>query len=131
MKRTSAVTLMAYRNTATGPDGTLDVAAAELAAAASLGRPVRIGQETNRPGHGPHGEASRRFAGMTVGQMQQQLTAVDEGAASLAHLRRDRIHDWPASARWPLNSPPCTAAGGHAATTVASHLADCARGGPE
>jgi len=81
MKRTSAVTLMAYRNTATGPDGTLDVAAAELAAAASLGRPVRIGQETNDLGTDPTA-TKQTFAGMTVSQMQLQLTAVDEGAAA-------------------------------------------------
>jgi hypothetical protein len=81
MKRTAAVTLMAYRNTATGPDGTLAVAAAELSAAASLGTPVRIGQETNDLGTDPSA-AKQTFAGMTVSQMQAQLTEVDQGAAA-------------------------------------------------
>ena len=92
MKRTSAVTLMAYRNTATGPDGTLDVAAAELAAAASLGRPVRIGQETNDLGTDPTA-SKQTFAGLTVRQMQQQLTAVDDGAAIWPTYAGIAIHD--------------------------------------
>ena len=83
---------MAYRNTATGPDGTLDVAAAELAAAASLGRPVRIGQETNDLGTDPTA-TKQTFSGMTVSQMQPQLTEVDDGAATWPTYAGIAIHD--------------------------------------
>jgi hypothetical protein len=93
MKRTAAVTLMAYRNTAAGPDGTLDIAAPEMAAAASLGVPARIGQETNDLGTDA-GAAKQTFAGMTVRQMQSQLTGVDDGAVAWGTYAGIAIHDY-------------------------------------
>jgi hypothetical protein len=93
MRRTAAVTLMAYRNTAAGPDGTLDIAAPEMATAASLGIPARIGQETNDLGTDPTA-AKQTFARMTVSQMQSQLTEVDEGAAAWSTYAGIAIQDY-------------------------------------
>jgi hypothetical protein len=92
MKRTSAVTLMAYRNTAAGPDGTLDIAAPELAAAASLGVPVRIGQETHDLGSDPT-QTKQTFFGQTVTQMLVQLAVIDDGAGAWRTYAGIAIHD--------------------------------------
>ena len=83
MWRVWAVTIMAYRNTAAGPDGTLAIAAAELRTAAALGRPVRIGQETNDLGTDPT-EVKQTFYGQTQTRMNDQLAQVDSGAAAYA-----------------------------------------------
>ena len=129
MKRTSAVTVMAYRNTATGPDGTLDVAAAELAAGAALGRPVRIGQETNDLGHDPTA-VKQTFAGHDrPARWSDQLTAVDAGAAPGPPTPGSPSTTRRAPTRWRPEQPSCFA-GAYAAATIASHLADCARRGP-
>ncbi|MHB8275831.1 MAG: hypothetical protein ACYDC9_13905 [Dermatophilaceae bacterium] len=45
--------VVAYRNTAAGEDGTIALAAPEVAAAALLDKPARIGQETNYLGSDP------------------------------------------------------------------------------
>ena len=106
-KRTGAVTrdgLPQHRRP--GPDGTLGRGRGRAGRGApSLGRPVRIGQETNDLGTDPTA-AKQTFAGMTVSQMQQQLTAVERGRGRLAHLRRDRHpRRGRASRDGPLNQP--------------------------
>ena len=93
MRRVSAVTIMAYRNTAAGADGTLAVAAAELASAASLGKPVRIGQETNYLGPDPT-EAKQTFYGQTLTRMNDQLAQVDSGARTYATYVGIAVHDF-------------------------------------
>lgn len=75
MRRTDGVTVMAYRNVASGPDGTIALAAQEVSAGTALGRPVRIGQETNPLGTDPS-KVKQTFAGMTRPQMEAQLAAV-------------------------------------------------------
>ena len=75
MRRTKAVTVMAYRNTAAGPDGTIALAAKAVAAGTALGVPVRIGQETDDLGTDPV-EVKQTFHGFTLSQMEVQLDQV-------------------------------------------------------
>jgi len=92
MKRTAGVTVMAYRNTATGPDGTLDIASTALAAGVSLGKPVRLGQETTYLGD-TAAERKQTFFGWTRSDMETQLALVDSGAAAYATYAGLAIHD--------------------------------------
>ncbi|GAA2744572.1 hypothetical protein GCM10009868_22740 [Terrabacter aerolatus] len=92
MRRVSAVTVMAYRNTAAGTDGTLALAAAELASAASLGKPVRLGQETTYLGPDPT-EVKQTFFGQTLSRMNDQLAQVDAGASAYATYAGIAVHD--------------------------------------
>lgn len=91
MKRTAGVTVMAYRNTAAGADGTLDIAAAALAAGTALGKAVRVGQETTYLGASA-AETKQTFYGWTRTAMEGQLTQVDAGAASYAAYAGLAIH---------------------------------------
>jgi hypothetical protein len=93
MRRVSAVTLMAYRNTAAGTDGTLAIAASELASAAALGKPVRIGQETTYLGTDPT-EVKQTFYGQTLTRMDDQLAQVDSGASAYATYAGIAVHDF-------------------------------------
>ncbi len=92
MKRTAGVTVMSYRNTATGPDGTLDIATAALAAGASLGKPVRLGQETNYLGSTAV-DAKQTFFGWTRTDMEVQLEQLVSGASAYATFAGLAIHD--------------------------------------
>ena len=84
---------MAYRNAAAGTGRHDRPASAEVAAAATaLGRPVRIGQETNTSGTDPT-EVKQTFQGMTLAQMEAQLTLVTNAFAELACLRGLAVHD--------------------------------------
>ena len=92
MKRTDAVTVMAYRRLADGVDGTIALSANEIRSGAQLGRPVRIGQETNHLGDDPI-SVKQTFHGQTRTQMEVQLgliTAAYGGSPSFAGLA---IHD--------------------------------------
>jgi hypothetical protein len=75
IRRTAGVTVMAYRNTAAGADGTIALSAKAIRAGEDLGVPVRIGQETAYLGDGPT-EVKQTFFGQTVTQMDSQLTLV-------------------------------------------------------
>jgi hypothetical protein len=92
IKRTAGVTVMSYRNTATGTDGTLDVAAPALAAGADLGKPVRLGQETNYLG-GTAVDTKQTFYGWTRTTMEAQLAQVNAGASAYATYAGLAIHD--------------------------------------
>lgn len=92
MRRTSGVTVMAYRNTAVGTDGTLDIAAAALAAGTALGKPVRIGQETTYLGDTAV-DTKQTFYGWTRTAMEVQLAQVNSGASSYAAYAGIAIHD--------------------------------------
>jgi hypothetical protein len=92
MRRTAAVTVMAYRNLADGVDGSIAVSANEIRAGVELGRPVRVGQETTYLGTDPT-EVKQTFFGQSLTQMESQLsriTAAYTGSASFAGLA---IHD--------------------------------------
>ena len=91
--RTAGVTIMAYRNHATGIDGVLDVAAPALAAAAALGKPARIGQETNYLGPSAV-DRKQTYYGFTRTQMEVQLAQVESGAAAYATYAGLAIHDY-------------------------------------
>jgi len=91
MTRTAGVTVMAYRNTAAGTDGTLDIAGAALAAGSALGKPVRIGQETTYLGDTAV-DTKQTFYGWTRTAMDAQLTQVNAGAASYAAFAGLAIH---------------------------------------
>jgi hypothetical protein len=92
MLRTDAVAVMAYRNRADGPDGTIALASAEVAAGGQLGRPVRIGQETNFLGSGPT-EVKQTFNGMTLAQMDSQLALVRDAFADSPSFAGLAVHD--------------------------------------
>jgi len=92
IRRTEAVTVMAYRNRAAGPDGTIALASAEVAAGAELGRPVRVGQETNFLGADPT-EVKQTFHGLTLTQMEGQLTLVRDAFAGSPAFAGLAIHD--------------------------------------
>lgn len=92
MRRTAGVTVMAYRNTASGSDGTLALATPALTAGAALGRPVRIGQETTYLGPTAV-DAKQTFHGWTRAAMDTQLAAVDAGARSHRTYAGIAIHD--------------------------------------
>ena len=89
MKRTDAVTVMAYRRKADGVDGSIALSANEVRAGAELGRPVRIGQETNHLGDDPI-SVKQTFHGQTRSQMEGQLSLVLAAYRQLPVLRRPR-----------------------------------------
>ena len=91
MKRTAGVTVMAYRNTAAGPDGTLDISTAALTAGVALGKPVRLGQETTYVGSTAT-ETKQTFYGWTRTDMEAQLTQVGAGATAYASYAGLAIH---------------------------------------
>ncbi|WP_020145354.1 hypothetical protein [Terracoccus sp. 273MFTsu3.1] len=92
MKRTAGVTVMSYRNTAAGTDGTLDVASPALTAGAALGKPVRLGQETNYLGSTAV-DTKQTFYGWTRTAMEAQLVQVNAGARAYATYAGLAIHD--------------------------------------
>jgi hypothetical protein len=92
MRRTAGVTVMSYRNTATGPDGTLAIAAAALTAGAALGKPVRLGQETTYLGDTAV-ETKQTFFGWTRTDMETQLAQVTAGASAYATFAGLALHD--------------------------------------
>ena len=83
---------MAYRNQAGGTDGTIALASAELAAGALLGRPVRVGQETNFLGTDPT-ETKQTFHGLTLAQMEGQLAQVRDAFTGSPAFAGLAIHD--------------------------------------
>ena len=92
MKRTAGVTVMSYRNSATGTDGTLDVATPALAAGVALGKPVRLGQETNYLG-ATAADTKQTYYGWTRSAMEAQLAQVNAGASAYATYAGLAIHD--------------------------------------
>jgi hypothetical protein len=92
IRRTSGVTVMAYRNLADGPDGTIALAATAVSAGSALGRPVRIGQETNYLGSTPT-ETKQTFYGQTSTQMEVELAKVTDAFSSSSAFAGLAIHD--------------------------------------
>jgi hypothetical protein len=92
IKRAAGVTVMSYRSAATGTDGTLDVAGPALAAGAALGKPVRLGQETNYLGASA-GDVKQTFYGWTRTAMEAQLAQVTAGASAYRTYAGLAIHD--------------------------------------
>lgn len=74
----NSVTIMVYRNTATGPDGTSALANATLAAAQAVGKQAHVGQETNNlnppaPWPADPSLTKQTFYGMTSAAMETVL----------------------------------------------------------
>ncbi|RYP81867.1 hypothetical protein EKO23_22865 [Nocardioides guangzhouensis] len=80
LTRVDAVTVMSYRNTATGPDSITAVGEAVLAAAARAGKPARLAVETNDLGPDPVAR-KQTFWGFTQAQLSTALAAVDAAEA--------------------------------------------------
>ena len=85
----NSVAIMAYRNTATGPDGTQALADATLAAAQAAGKQAHVGQETNNlnpPAPWPPDPSltKQTFYGMTAAAMEAVLGPLNT-ALTTAH----------------------------------------------
>jgi hypothetical protein len=92
MRRTTGVTVMAYRNTASGPDGSIALSAKAIRAGEDLGVPVRIGQETTYLGDSPTA-TKQTFFGQTRSGMEIQLAHVTDAYASSPAFAGLAIHD--------------------------------------
>jgi hypothetical protein len=93
MRRTAGVTVMAYRNLASGVDGSIALSANEIRSAGELGRTIRVGQETNFLGTDPI-EVKQTFHGQTLNQMEAQLAAVRQAFATAPGFTGLAIHDF-------------------------------------
>lgn len=92
IRRTDGVAVMAYRNTADGPDGTIALSAKAIRAGEDLGVPVRIGQETTYLGDAPT-ETKQTFYGHTRSAMEVQLSLVADAYAGSPAFAGFAIHD--------------------------------------
>ena len=92
MMAVDAVTVMSYRDTATGPDSIIAVATTALATARRLGRPVRLAVETRYLGEDP-GSARQSFFGVTQRQLDRALGAVDVATAGIPTYAGVAVHD--------------------------------------
>ena len=92
LARVDAITVMSYRDTATGPDSITGVGAAALDAAARAGRPARLAVETNFLGTDPV-DAKQTFHGETRTAMASVLAAVDAASAGSAAYGGIAVHD--------------------------------------
>jgi len=92
MAAADAVTVMSYRDTATGPDSITGISGAALATAARLGRPVRLAVETRWLGDDP---VSRKqtFHGTTQRQLDRVLDHVDAAVAGHPTYAGISVHD--------------------------------------
>ncbi|WP_433059382.1 hypothetical protein [Dactylosporangium sp. CS-033363] len=90
LARVAGVTVMSYRNTATGDNSIVGVAADLLNRAASLAKPVRLGAETQALGDC----AYCSFHGDTATQLQQTLSAVDTAAQRYPAFAGIAVHQY-------------------------------------
>lgn len=93
LARVHSVAIMAYRNTTAGPDGTLDLAAPTVAAAAAVGKHVHIGQETRYLG-ADVAQTKQTFYGQTSAQMNIQLAAIDTAESANPAYSGIAVHDY-------------------------------------
>jgi hypothetical protein len=92
LRRVDGVAVMAYRNRATGVDGTIALSANEVAAGTAMRKPVRIGQETNDLGTDP--AATRQtFHGFTPAAMEAELALVTTAFSGCGGFAGLAIHD--------------------------------------
>lgn len=88
IRNTDEVTIMAYRNTAEGPNGIIAVASPEIAQAQAAGKPIRIGVETV-----PSDEGSNlSFHGLSNDYMDLQLVTTRNAFASTTSWNGFAIH---------------------------------------
>ena len=93
MRRVDAVTVLSYRNTATGPDSITDLGAHELATAVAVGIPCRLAVETNYLGADA---VSRKqtFYGLGITALTRALATVDGVEAGSAAYNGIAVHDY-------------------------------------
>lgn len=92
LSRVDGVSIMAYRHTASGPDGSLGLSAATLRTAGALGKYARVGQETRYLGDDPT-LAKQTFHGQTTTQMYAQFALIEQALAGTAGYRGIAVHD--------------------------------------
>ena len=92
LSRVDGVSIMAYRNTAAGPDGSLLLSAATLTTAGAMGKYARVGQETTYLGENPS-LTKQTFHGQSLTQMYAQFSLIDQALAGTAGYRGIAVHD--------------------------------------
>ncbi|MEV6930359.1 hypothetical protein AB0M46_38565 [Dactylosporangium sp. NPDC051485] len=90
LARTDGVTVMSYRNTATGANSMVGVADDLLRRAGKVAKPVRLGAETQ-----PLGDCAYcSFHGSTATQLHQTLAAVDSAAQRYPAFAGIAVHQY-------------------------------------
>lgn len=93
LARVDAVTVMSYRNVATGPNSITDIGSDMLARGAAAGVPVRLAAETNPLSDCP----TCTFAGTSAATLDTALAAVDSteaGSSSYAGMAVEDYDGW-------------------------------------
>jgi hypothetical protein len=90
--RVAGVSVMAYRDTAAGEDGTIALATPAVTAATDLGRYARVGQETNDLGGAPVAE-KQTFFGQSRPELEVQLDEIGAAFSGRAGYAGIAIHD--------------------------------------
>lgn len=92
LARVDAVTVMTYRDTATGEDSISALGEAALAAADRAGKPARLAVETNHLGTDPVSE-KQTFAGATRAVLTSAMAAVDAAVRHHPSYAGIAVHD--------------------------------------
>jgi hypothetical protein len=92
IRRVAGVSVMAYRDTAAGEDGTITLATPAVTAATELGRYARVGQETSDLGGGPLAD-KQTFLGQTRSDLEEQVAQVEAAFSGRAGYAGIAIHD--------------------------------------
>jgi hypothetical protein len=90
LARVDAVTVMSYRDTATGPNSMLDVGADMLARGSAAGKPVRLAAETQRLADCPY----CTFYEEGQAQLTKTLSAVDTAARAYPAYAGIAVHHY-------------------------------------
>lgn len=92
LARVDAVTVMSYRDTATGPDSITGLGAAALGAAARAGKPARLAVETNYLGSTAV-DQKQTFHGERRARMTTVMSEVDAALAGSTAYAGIAVHD--------------------------------------
>ncbi|WP_189238484.1 hypothetical protein [Planomonospora parontospora] len=90
LAQVNAVTVMSYRDTATGPNSMTDISADMLTRGAAAGRPVRLGAETGPLEDCPH----CTFAGEGPARVTTVLAEVDAAVGASAAFNGIAVHHY-------------------------------------
>jgi hypothetical protein len=94
LRRVAAVTVMTYRDTATGPNSMMDVATDMLERGSLAGKPVRLAAETQPLADCTHCTFAEEGAGTGAGGMAAVLSTVDGLAAGYPAFAGIAIHHY-------------------------------------
>lgn len=92
LARVAGVSVMAYRDTAAGEDGSIALASPAVTAATELGKGARVGQETNDLGDDPVA-AKQTFWGQTRTELEQQVAQIGSAFAGRPGYAGIAVHD--------------------------------------